>query len=159
MSKRKPSVDAKELALKDARSLNPRPGKVRSKIFRKSSFFDPRDLVQVKYEMLRQVENEGISISEVASDFGFSRPSFYQAKADFDAEGIPGLAGDKRGPRGGHKISDEVMAFIDHQLASSHVPVSVLAQRIKDQFNVTVHPRSIERARARRKKPKALASE
>ena len=47
--------DPKVEALRAERSLNPRPGEVRDPSFASSEFFDPRDLVQVKYEMVRQV--------------------------------------------------------------------------------------------------------
>jgi hypothetical protein len=35
----------------------------------------PRDLVQVKYEMLRRVRVDGHSVSQSATGFGLSRPS------------------------------------------------------------------------------------
>ena len=52
------SVDDKTAALRERRSLNRRPEKVTDPAFLKDEFFDPRDLVQVKYEMLRRVEME-----------------------------------------------------------------------------------------------------
>ena len=36
-------------------AFNPAPDKVRDPKFRSGEFFDPRDAVQVKYEMLRRV--------------------------------------------------------------------------------------------------------
>ena len=58
-----------------------------------------RDLLQVKYEMLRQVRVENQAVSHVAEAFGFSRPSFYLAQAGFAARGLAGLIPQKRGPR------------------------------------------------------------
>ncbi len=43
---------AKELAV--SRTLNPRPEAVVDDGFRSSEFFDARDLVQVKYEMVQR---------------------------------------------------------------------------------------------------------
>ena len=73
--------DPKVEALRAERSLNPRPDEVSDPSFAASEFFDPRDLVQVKYEMVRQVRVDGQPVSRSAAAFGFSRPSFYQAAA------------------------------------------------------------------------------
>ena len=43
--------------------------------------FDPADLLQVKYEMVRQVEVEGVPVSAAARAFGFARQSAYNARA------------------------------------------------------------------------------
>jgi hypothetical protein len=45
--------------------------------FLEEDFFDAHDLAQVKYEMLRRVRREGTRVSQAASSFGCSRPSFY----------------------------------------------------------------------------------
>ena len=60
------------------------PEAVRNELFRSSEFFDPDDLVQVKYEMLRQVLVERGSVTEAAAEFGLSRPSFYEAQTAFE---------------------------------------------------------------------------
>ena len=72
--KRKP--DAKEAALAETRTLNPRPEAVRDEQFASSEFFDARDLVQVKYEMVRRVRVDGDPVTAAAAAFGFSRPSY-----------------------------------------------------------------------------------
>ena len=59
--KRKP--DAKEAALAETRTLNPRPEAVRDEQFASSEFFDARDLVQVKYEMVRRVRVDGAPVT------------------------------------------------------------------------------------------------
>ena len=46
--------DPKEAALAAARCLNPHPEQVTDPEFLASEFFDARDAVQVKYEMVRQ---------------------------------------------------------------------------------------------------------
>src|ERR1700756_5975953 len=55
--KRKPN--AKEAALAESRTLNPRPEAVHDEQFASSEFFDARDLVQVKYEMVRRGGGDG----------------------------------------------------------------------------------------------------
>ena len=59
--KRKP--DAKVAALAETRTLNPRPEAVRDEQFASSEFFDARDLVQVKYEMVRRVRVDGAPVT------------------------------------------------------------------------------------------------
>ena len=90
--------------------MNASPEKVRDTKFHEGEFFDPRDLVQVKYEMLRRVRVESASVTHVAEEYGFSRPTYYQARAGFDKAGIAGLVPKKRGPRGRHKLNAEVLA-------------------------------------------------
>src|SRR6266545_38330 len=86
---RKPDPKAEELAA--ARSLNPHPEAVVDEAFATSPFLDPRDLVQVKYEMVRRVRQEGAAVAAAAASFGFSRPSWYAAAAALDQAGLPGL--------------------------------------------------------------------
>ena len=109
---RKRESDAKELTLAESRTLNPRPEAVRDEEFVSSEFFDARDLVQVKYEMVRRVRVDG-SPGHVtaAAAFGFSRPSFYEAAAAVDRDGLSGLMPAKPGPRRAHKLTDEVVAY------------------------------------------------
>jgi hypothetical protein len=72
--------DAKEAALREARCLNPRPEAVADQAFTAGpEFFDARDLVQVKYEMVRRVRAEGQPVTAAAAAFGFSRPSLRSA--------------------------------------------------------------------------------
>ena len=94
-----PEKNPKREALQEQGTLNPRPRAVTDPLFAEDSFFDPRDLVQVKYEMLRRVQSEGHSVTDAAAAFGFSRPSFYQALSAFEGDGLAGLVPHKRGPK------------------------------------------------------------
>lgn len=133
--------------------LNPRPHTVRDELFGSDDFFDPRDLPQVKYEMLRRVVHDRKSVSASAGDFGFSRVAFYQARDAFEKEGISGLLPRKRGPKDRHKLTAEVMRFVHEarEGEDSAGPV-LLAQQIQEHFGIRVHPRSIQRAVAAQKK-------
>ena len=71
--------DSKEAALRRNGCLHPYPDRVRDALFLSNAFFDPRDLTQVKYEMLRKARCEGASISACAARFGLSRVSYYRA--------------------------------------------------------------------------------
>jgi transposase len=133
--------------------LNRHPERVHVSLFQSHGFFDARDLVQVKYEMLRQVRAEGASKAEAAALFGLSRPTFYQAEAAFAQQGLAGLLPQQRGPKSPHKLTPEVMAFIDTQMSGERPPgARALARAIRTALGVSVHPRSIERALARKKK-------
>ncbi len=57
--------DPKVEALRAERSLNPRPEAVTDEAFAGSEFLDARDLVQVKYEMVRRVRVDGAPVSRV----------------------------------------------------------------------------------------------
>jgi transposase len=140
--------------------LNPHPERVKAPWFRDGSFFDPLDLVQVRYEMLRHARQEGVSKVDAAGLFGVSRPTFYHLEAAFTLEGLKGLLPRQRGPKEGHKLKGELLAFIE---SSQHEHPAQgarqLARRIQEECGVSVHPRSIERALARKKKRQApLAS-
>lgn len=106
------SKRSKTEALLEEGTLNPTPEKVRDPKFRGSEFFDPHDAVQVKYEMLRRVSVDNASVTEASDEYGVSRPTYYQAKANLDAAGIAGLVPRKPGPRGSHKVQGEVLAFL-----------------------------------------------
>jgi hypothetical protein len=133
--------------------LNPHPQGVTQPLFQDSDFFDPRDLVQVKYEMLRQVRIDRKPISQTAREFGFSRPSFYQAQFTFAQGGLSGLLPHKRGPKSGHKLTTRIMRFVAEQRAAQPaLSVTRLAELVKQHFGLQVHPRSIERQLLREKK-------
>ena len=102
--------------LRELGALNPHPDRIRAPWFRSGDFFDPDDLVQVKYEMLRHVRVDGASKAEAAALFGMSRPTFYQAESAFASEGLPGLLPKQRGPKGAHKLNSVAMTFIEERL-------------------------------------------
>ena len=145
-------------ALKERGALHPHAEKVSDPLFHESAFFDPHDIVQVKYEMLRRVRTSTMCVTDAADAFGFSRPAFYQARTAFEHDGIPGLLPRKRGPRGPHKLTDEILTILEtkRDTDGSAVPARELAAHLQATFGITAHPRSIERSlvrfRARREK-------
>jgi transposase len=136
--------------------LNPRPETVRDEAFAGSEFLDARDIVQVKYEMVRRVRVEGEAVSHSATAFGFSRPSFYEAATAIDTGGLAALVPARPGPRRAHKLNDEVLSFVRASMDTDPSLRSVdLVGLIEERFGVSVHPRSIERALARLPRPKS----
>ena len=152
MPRRDTRPDPKEAALAEARCLNPHPERVRDPAFLSSDFFDARDAAQVKYEMVRQVKADGAPVTEAAAAFGYSRPAYYQAAAALGSSGLEGLVPARPGPRGGHKLTEEVLAWAEEQLAADPaLRPAQLPDRIEAAFGVRVHPRSAEKALARRR--------
>lgn len=143
--------DEKLLALKQARSLNPHPQAVIDPAFTSGEpFFDARDMVQVKYEMLRRVHLDGQTVKTTAATFGFSRPSFYATQAAWHAAGLSGLMPMRPGPKGGHKLTREVVSFLEEYLVQ-HPRVSTerLLELLYEHFGLQVHIRTLERVLTR----------
>jgi hypothetical protein len=84
-------------ALRASGTLHPEPARVSDPLFQGLPFFDGRDLVQVKYEMVRRVEREHASVQAAATAFGFSRVTWYQVKRQYDTQGLLGLLPQRRG--------------------------------------------------------------
>ena len=153
MKKQRNTIDPKIKVLQEQGALNHHPECVNDPLFLEKEFFDARDMVQVKYEMVRRVEAEGQSITAVSAAFGFSRPSFYQAQSTLRQDGLPGLIPKKRGPRSGHKLREDVVDFMESARAEDRsLSVSDLASQVAERFGVEVHRRTIERALLRREK-------
>ncbi|MET8184152.1 helix-turn-helix domain-containing protein [Streptomyces sp. NPDC005336] len=143
---------AKTRALAESRTLNPRPESVLDEAFTGSSFLDPHDLVQVKYEMVRRVRVDKVPVARAAKAFGFCRQSFYAIAAALDAGGPAALVPGKPGPKGPTKLTDPVMEYVEALLqADAETKAPALAAAVAEEFGLSVHPRSIERALARRR--------
>ena len=93
MARRDTRPDPKEAALAGARCLNPHPEQVTDPEFGASDFFDARDAVQVKYEMVRKV-----------------------TAAALESSGLEGLVPARPGPRGASKLTEEILAWAEEQL-------------------------------------------
>ena len=152
MAEQQGRSDPKEAALAATRCLNPHPEQVTDPEFLASDFFDARDAVQVKYEMVRKVRAGGAPVTEAAAAFGYSRPAYYAAAAALEASGLDGLVPARPGPRGASKLTEEILAWAEEQLAAGPaLRPAQLAGPIEASFGVRVHPRSVERALARRR--------
>ena len=145
--------DQKTLELKRTGTFNPHPNSIADRLFKENPFFDPKDLLQVRYEMLRRHRVEGVSIVDVATQFGVCRPTVYQAQAAFQQAGLSGLLPKQRGPKHGHKLSAEIIEYVRVLRAAAPSLTTVAAiQAVQEKFGITVHRRSLERAMASKKK-------
>src|SRR5438132_3148053 len=149
-SKPAKSDDAKVQALRQQGALHPNPEAVQDEAFRRGEFFDPQDVVQVRYEMLRRHQVDGQAVTEVSAAFGVSRQAFYTTETVFEQMGISGLLPRRRGPKRAHKCSDEVLDFVEQWRATSPTENDVM-EAVRKRFGVSINPRSIERALSRRK--------
>ncbi len=137
--------DEKLAILRQSHTLHPHPDQVRDPLFTSGSpFFDPRDLVQVKYELLRRVRVDGYAVSDATALFALSRPTFYAAQAAWEQAGVSGLLPAPTGPRQAHKLTDEIMTEL--QPLAKTMSSAQLAVWLQEQRSLSVHPRSIERA-------------
>ena len=134
-------------------TLNRHAKQVTDELFMSKEFFDPRDIVMVRYEMLRRVRVDGWTVEQATKAFGFSRVTFYKLQAAFEQGGLPALMPRQRGPQIAHKLTDQIMDFVFSAKASDKQVKSIkLSQLIQEKFGLSVHPRSIERAMTRRLK-------
>ena len=148
-SKKESKIDA----LRKQGCLHPHPERVTDETFLSSEFFDPRDLLQVKYEMLRRVRVERQPVSKAASGFGLSRPSYYQAQAAYEQGSLPALLPKKPGPRQAHKLSKDVVKMLRGALSEEpELTAQELVDLVEKRFGISVHRRSIERALTRQEK-------
>jgi transposase len=146
----KMSKSSKAKLLNQKGCLNPKPQQVKDEIFEKYDFFDPCDLIQVKYEMIRKVKKEEWTVQRASKIFGFSRPSFYDAQRAFESGGIPGLIPKKRGPRHPHKLTDDVIMFLEECIEHDHkLKPTELLSLLETRFNLRVDIRSIQRSLAK----------
>jgi len=148
---------SKAQILKQKKCFNKKAHQVDDPLFSQYDFFDPQDIIQVKYEMLRRVKNDGWTISKAAKSFGFSRPSFYFARKDFEEKGMLGLLPGTTGPKSPHKLTDQVLNYILAQIKKDNPPApspSVMVKMIKKKFGFKIHVRTIQRALKKKGKKK-----
>ena len=144
------SQDVKAKFLAEHKTLHPHPERVRDSLFAQGGFFDPRDLVQVRYEMLRRYLVERQPVTQVILDFGISRQMFYVLLRMFQQEGLAGLLPHKRGPKEAHKCSEAIITFAAAcREKSPSRPTKELVEEIGRKFGVQLHPRTLERHLAR----------
>lgn len=134
-------------ALRSGGVLNRHPEEVRNPLFTQNDFFDPRDLVQLKYETIRAVQVEGQAIAQAALDSGLSRPTIYEARENFHQKGIQGLLPEKRGPKNPRKLTPQIRQYLEELVASDpDLKATVLVQRVRRRFGVLLHVRTVEKA-------------
>ena len=142
--------DVKARFLAAHQALHPHPERIGDALFQQGGFFDPRDLVQVRYELLRRHLVDKQPVTEIIRDFGISRQMFYVLLGKFQQEGLAGLLPRKRGPKGAHKCTDAILAFVvARREESPGRSAKELAEDVGKNFGVPLHPRTLERRLSR----------
>lgn len=133
--------------LQDAGILNAHPEKIQDEFFEDySEFFDAYDLLQVRYEMLRAHLVDGEHITKICKRYGISRQTLYTALERFEEHGCAGLLPRKSGPQAARKLTPEVVAIIEKQLAkNSEISGAQLTEEVAQQCGVEIHKRTIEK--------------
>lgn len=127
----------------DRAPLARRLPEIKDRLFRSGDFFDPRDVTQVKYEMLRRHRVDGLSVREVAALFGVSRQTVYNVARDFDEHGLIGLSERKPkarpGPRAAWKCTREVIAYAARRRRDRPgVALAEIARAVARRFQISV---------------------
>ncbi len=140
------SLESRQEALEAARLIHPRPEAVTAELFGSNDgFFLASDKVQVKYEMLRAVAVDGETVAAAAAAHGYSRAEFYLVQAAFAERGMAGLVDGRRGRKGPTKLTEEISRFLaDAPRGRSGAD---LAAQVQARFGVSLHRRTVERAR------------
>jgi transposase len=133
-------------------SFNKNATLVSSPLFKSNSYFDPQDIVQVKYEMLRAVKNNELSVSDASRQFGFSRTAYYKIERRFTEAGVEGLCPQKTGPKSPAKVTPAIMDFVS-ELKEKHPGITNdrIINELKEQKGVSIHKRSLQRGQAKKK--------
>ena len=138
--------NAKKEFLKSEGLLNPKPARVAYPLFGELEFFDPLDLPQVRYEMLRRARVENKSVTKACREFGFSREYFYQLEGAFMERGYVALLGSPMGRRPLIALNQEIVNFIIHRkIENPKVSGEDLRGEILDLYKISCSCRTIER--------------
>jgi len=137
----------KRRALQQTRTLHPARARVRARLFwEHPEFFDPRDELQVKYEMLRGHFVEGRPVRAICAEFGYSRQTFYVLRTRFARRGLAGLRDGRPGRTGPVTCTAEVVAFLRAQRAAQpEASIPALIERLARERGVRLHRRTVER--------------
>lgn len=132
--------------LKRAKSLNQQPERIQDEYFLKQpEFFDPHDMIQVKYELLRRCAIEGRKVASTCQDFGFSRTTYYKVQEDFYQGGLPHLMGKQRGRQNPIKVNETIRGFLIAEKAKNKkLTAREMVEMLKQRHNVQLTERMIQ---------------
>lgn len=143
---KKTFVDSKLKILEENGSFNKSADKVKDPIFQNNPFFDAKDIVQVKYEMLRAVKKDQQPVMQIAKTFGFSRVSYYKTLNDFRNNGMEGILPKKRGPQKAHKLTSEIMEYIYEKTTQNpRITKKELVKILETDKGIKIHKRTLEK--------------
>jgi len=125
---------------------NRRAERVTHSLFLTLDFFDPLDLPQVKYELLRAARVDNISVTEACNLFGFSREYFYRLEKAFMKHGYVSVIGSAMGRRPIIALNQEIVSFIVHRkMEEPRLSGKALRKEILQQYSIDCSRRTVER--------------
>lgn len=125
---------------------------VRADQFSHGVFFDARDAVQVKYEMVRSVARRELTVTAASALYGLSRQTCHKCLRAVEREGIAGLMPKKRGPKDGYKFGADAKRYVDgYLLDHPDAGNGEVAAALKADTGVDVHSRTIARYRSKKR--------
>jgi len=138
--------ESKKIFLEQEGLLNAKPERVSHPLFETLDFFDPFDLPQVRYEMIRSARVEKLPVAGACKLFGFSREYFYKLERDFMARGYVALLGSTMGRRPILALNQEIVNFIVHRkMEQTGLSGERLRQEIQELYKVDCSRRTVER--------------
>jgi len=141
----------KDVLMKNG-TYNKNHSKVKKEKFQEGGFYDPMDIVQVRYEMIKEAGDGGKAIEQVTGEYGYSRASYYHIKGDFDNGGMIALVPEKTGPRSPSKLTGDLQEYIANYVEGNpRASSSQIAMAIEQDKGVTVNKRTVERFRSKKK--------
>ena len=142
----------KEEWLKETRTFNRNHDKINDNLFAESDMLDARDLLQVRYEMVRAVKIDKSSATEVAQRFGVSESTLNRNIRALNEGGVIALIPESKGPKGQYSLDEDELKFIDSYL-EAHPDATggqVYSALLKEKQS-TVSKRTVERHLASKK--------
>ena len=138
--------ESKRAFLEKERLINPKPERVSCPLFETLDFFDPFDLPQVRYEMIRSARVEKTPVAQACKLFGFSREYFYKLERAFMARGYIAMLGSTMGRRPIIALNQEIINFIAHRkIEAPELSGEKLRQEIQGLYKVDCSRRTVER--------------
>ena len=145
-------IEKKEILMKNG-TFNKNYKKVTEEKFSEGGFYDPMDIVQVRYEMIKETERGGKTIDRISNAYGYSRASYYHIRDNFNKNGMSALIPERTGPKDASKLTGDLREFINEYIGRApSASSSKIAKAIEQSKGVSVSKRTVERFR-RKKKP------
>ena len=107
--------ESKRVFLEKERLINPKPERVSHPLFETPDFFDPFDLPEVRYEMIRSVRVEKMAVAQACKLFGFSREYFCKLERALMTRVYIAMLGSTMGRRPIIALNQEIVNFIAHR--------------------------------------------
>ena len=136
----------KEAFLKANHTFNFRNDKVIASRFIESDLYASRDLLQVRYELVRSIEEGDIALDEVPDKYGVSSVTAKRYVRSFKEGGMIALVPEQKGPKGPSSLDDEALRFIDSYIAE-HPKASgrKVHEALESERHLGISKRTVER--------------